>query len=62
MTFRMPWKIGKQKKDFNPRGHDGRSRCLFSVIVRGSVILTFATVGRTKSSATANVTLKTPAV
>ncbi len=34
----------------------------FSVIVKGSVIVTVATVGRTRSSVTANVPLETLAV
>ncbi len=64
MNYRLPWKIGKVKKGFQSERHWlqyplSEVKVAFSANVKGSVILTFASVGRTTSSVTANVTLET---
>jgi hypothetical protein len=67
MNYRLPWIIGKLKKGFQSERHWlqyplWEVKVAFSANVKASVILTFATVGRTTSSVTANVTLEIPVV
>jgi hypothetical protein len=67
MNYRLLWMIGKLKKGFQYEMHWlqyplWEVKVAFSALLKGSVIVTFATVGRTTSSVTANDTLETPAV
>jgi hypothetical protein len=67
LNYRLPWIIGKLKKGFQSERHWlqyllWEVKVDFSAIVKGSMVVTLVSVGRTTSSVTANVTLETPVV